>query len=50
MFPSVRFKGSIVVDKIIDNTYTPELEAASLFSGGLDALTTFIRIKDKNHY
>ena len=47
MFPSVRFKGSIVVDKIIDNTYTPELEAASLFSGGLDALTTFIRIKDK---
>ncbi|WP_395760766.1 peptidase [Bacillus sp. 3G2] len=48
MFPSVRFKGSIVVDKIIDNTYTPELEAASLFSGGLDALTTFIRIKDKN--
>ncbi|PEC23153.1 peptidase [Bacillus cereus] len=47
MFPSVRFKGSIAVDKIIDNTYTPELEAASLFSGGLDALTTFIRIKDK---
>ncbi|MFD0771223.1 peptidase [Bacillus sp. CGMCC 1.60114] len=48
MFPNVRFKGSIVVDKIVDNTYTPELEAASLFSGGLDALTTFIRIKDQN--
>ncbi|MCM3735033.1 peptidase [Bacillus cytotoxicus] len=47
MFPNVEFKGSIVVDNIIENTYTPELEAASLFSGGLDALTTFIRIKDK---
>lgn len=47
MFPNIRFEGSIVVDTIVDNTYTPELEAAALFSGGLDALTTFIRVKDK---
>lgn len=47
MFPNVKLMGSIVVDKIVDNTYIPRLEAASLFSGGLDALTTFIRIKDK---
>ncbi|MFZ3172010.1 MAG: hypothetical protein WA118_08530 [Carboxydocellales bacterium] len=47
MFPNVRFKGRIFVKKIIDNAYVPETEAASLFSGGLDALTTFIRIKHK---
>ncbi|WP_152619468.1 peptidase [Cohnella kolymensis] len=47
MFPSVRFKGNLEVDYIVANSYTPEVEAASLFSGGLDALTTFIRIKDK---
>ncbi|NRF90534.1 peptidase [Paenibacillus frigoriresistens] len=48
MFPNVEFKGKLVVDKIEDHTYTPEHEAASLFSGGLDAVTTFIRVKDKN--
>lgn len=48
MFPNVVFKGHIVVDKIIENVYIPEKEAASLFSGGLDALTTLIRIKEKN--
>lgn len=47
MYPNVRFKGGIVVKKIIENTYTPEIEAASLFSGGLDALTTYIRLRDK---
>lgn len=48
MFPNVRFKGHMMVDKIVDHSYIPEVEAASLFSGGLDALTTFIRVKDKN--
>ncbi|MFC0269948.1 peptidase [Metabacillus herbersteinensis] len=48
MFSKIEFKGSIVVNKIVTNTFIPEREAASLFSGGLDALTTFIRIKDKN--
>lgn len=48
MFPNVKFLGEIHVDSIINNTYIPEVEAAALFSGGLDALTTFIRIKDKN--
>ncbi|QWI73772.1 peptidase [Bacillus mycoides] len=47
MFPGVKFKGFVDVGEIIDNVYIPEFEAASLFSGGLDALTTFIRIKDK---
>lgn len=48
MFNNVKFRGKILVEKSIDNTYTPQREAASLFSGGLDALTTFIRIQDKN--
>ncbi|WP_134702549.1 peptidase [Ammoniphilus sp. YIM 78166] len=47
MFPNVTFEGRIAVDTVVNNSYTPELEAASLFSGGLDALTTFIRIRDK---
>lgn len=48
MFPNIEFKGSILVNKIVNNSYIPERKAASLFSGGLDAHTTFIRIKDKN--
>lgn len=47
MFPNIAFKGLLVVDKIEEHIYAPELKAASLFSGGLDAVTTFIRIKDK---
>ncbi|WP_430509944.1 peptidase [Gottfriedia solisilvae] len=50
MFPNIEFKGEIVVNTIVENTYTPEHEVASLFSGGLDALTTFIRIKDKQPF
>jgi hypothetical protein len=47
MFPRVRFKGNIDVGTIVDNSYIPEVEAASFFSGGLDALTTYTRIKEK---
>ncbi|MFJ5759889.1 peptidase [Neobacillus sp. NPDC093182] len=47
MFTNVEFKGDIKVNKIVNNRYVFEREAATLFSGGLDALTTFIRIKDK---
>lgn len=47
MFPNVKFKGNIVVKKIVTNSYAYEHEAAALFSGGLDALTTFVRVKNK---
>jgi hypothetical protein len=47
MFPNVEFKGLLAVDEIEEHVYMPEHEAASLFSGGLDAVTTFIRVKDK---
>lgn len=48
MYPDVPFKGEIIVNNAVDNSYIPEYEAAQLFSGGLDALATFIRIRDKN--
>lgn len=48
MFPNVDFNGKILVGKVVENTYEPVHNVASLFSGGLDAITTFIRVKDKN--
>ena len=50
MYPNISFLGSIQVNKITKNTYEFKHEAAQLFSGGLDALTTFIRIKEKSPY
>jgi hypothetical protein len=47
MFPNVNFQGDIISDRIVDNSYEFENEAAALFSGGLDAVTTFIRVKGK---
>jgi hypothetical protein len=47
MFPNIKFKGNIVVNKIVNNQYTPKQEAACLFSGGLDALATYLRNKEK---
>ncbi|USK31665.1 peptidase [Bacillus sp. F19] len=47
MFPRVIFKGEIKINNIIENSYQPVHEVACLFSGGLDALTTFIRKKAK---
>jgi hypothetical protein len=43
MFPNCRLGGSIQVTYIVENQYEPAYEAASFFSGGLDAVTTFIR-------
>lgn len=47
MYPNIQFRGLIEVWKTESNTYIPEIDAASLFSGGLDALTTYIRIREK---
>lgn len=47
MFPNVPFHGSLIVSSINENKYIPTHEAASFFSGGLDAVTTFTRIKHK---
>ena len=47
MYPKVDFKGNIYVENLIKRSYKYENEAAQLFTGGVDAVTTFIRIKDK---
>lgn len=41
-------KGNLVPAKLIDNVYIPERKSLLLFSGGIDANTTYIRIKDSN--
>jgi len=46
MFPHMRLGGAVHVRTTERNAYEPEREAA-LFSGGLDALTTYIRVKDR---
>ncbi|MGM0836092.1 MAG: peptidase [Bacillota bacterium] len=48
MFPKVNLKGKIIVRKLVKNEYKINNRSASLFSGGLDALTTFIRNKNTN--
>ena len=48
MYPHFKLKGTVVPAKTIYNTYNIEREAIQLFSGGMDANCTFIRIKDKN--
>ena len=48
MYPSVKFRGEFLAGKITQNSYVPDKEAAQLFSGGLDALATYIRNKEKS--
>ena len=48
MYPDYTFGGSLIAAKIVDNTYSIETEAVQLFTGGVDATTTFLRIKDSN--
>ncbi|WP_339147756.1 MULTISPECIES: peptidase [unclassified Sutcliffiella] len=48
MFPNIKFKGNIQVKKLVKNEYEINKKSASLFSGGLDALTTYIRNKNSN--
>jgi len=47
MFKAYPFKGEIQTKRTVRNTYEAQHEAAALFSGGLDALTTFVRIKEQ---
>lgn len=47
MYPDYPFRGSLIPAKIVDNTYMPEQNAIALFTGGIDATTTFLRILDQ---
>lgn len=48
MYDNYRLKGSIISAKTINNQYKIKRSALELFSGGLDAIATNIRIIDKN--
>ncbi|MEG1254500.1 hypothetical protein [Clostridium sp.] len=47
MYSKYKLKGTVVTAKTINNKYIIQREAAQLFSGGLDAMATCIRISDK---
>lgn len=46
MYRNYSFGGSLIAAKVIDNHYRAEKESALLFTGGVDATTTFLRIRD----
>lgn len=46
MYPDFKFKGTVVPAKTTYNCYEIEREAIQLFSGGVDANATYIRIKE----
>lgn len=48
MYPQYRFGGTFVPAKLVDNSYKVRRESLVLFSGGVDANTTFIRTVDTN--
>lgn len=48
IYPHFTLKGTIVPAKTTENIYVPEREAIQLFSGGVDAHATFLRIKENN--
>ena len=40
--------GNLVPAKIVENNFTPERQSLLLFSGGMDANTTYVRIRNTN--
>lgn len=48
MFPKAKFRGDIQVGRVVNNTYESEIAAVQLFSGGLDALATYIGVRELN--
>ena len=48
MYPKVNFKGTLIANNIVDNSYIPSPKTASFFSGGVDAFSTLIsHVKEK---
>lgn len=47
MHHNVKFGGAFIAARIEKNSYTAQRECISLFTGGVDASTTFFRIRDK---
>ena len=41
-------KGNLIPARFVDNSFQPQRESLLLFSGGLDAGTTYVRIRESN--
>lgn len=48
MYPDFQFRGSLIPAYVVDNRYEPQAEAITLFTGGIDATTTFLRHLDES--
>lgn len=47
LHPKIEMRGTLIAAKLINNSFIPKKEAMQLFTGGVDATATFIRIYDK---
>lgn len=43
MYPDYSFKGTLIPAKLVENSYIPQQQSITLFTGGIDATTTFLR-------
>ncbi len=48
MFSNANFGGAFIAARLEKNSYITKRECLSLFTGGVDATTTFFRIREKN--
>lgn len=48
MYPQMRMGGTLIPATLVRNAYEAEKNAVQLFTGGVDAMTTFFRIQNQN--
>lgn len=48
MYPDFQFRGTLIPAYIVENRYEPKQESIALFTGGIDATTTFLRHRDED--
>lgn len=48
LYPDYKFRGSLIAARQVRNSVEPKREALQLFTGGIDATATLIRIKNLN--
>lgn len=47
LYPKAKFGGKVVAAKLIENVYSPSREALLLFSGGIDAHVSYLRLREE---
>lgn len=48
IYPYAKLKGSVITNKLVDNSYLPTETVACLFSGGVDATYSALKHKDQH--